>query len=174
MDWFILVCGSIGAWLLVAGPVYQAALELREQEIDREKIDAVVSSVAPPARMSPLWWLLPPVAYFKQRSLSTEHRNRIMEALPREQVEQTLTFMNKARGWLIVSLGAFLIAIKETWELTERLHWPIGVFIAIAVLAVILSVGNAAFQMSRTQKLLGDEDDAASGRVRARSRTRRT
>ncbi|HEY4267368.1 MAG TPA: hypothetical protein VGM94_04160 [Galbitalea sp.] len=164
MDWFILACGSLGAWLLVAGPVYQAALELREQEIDREKIDSVVSSVAPAARMSPLWWLLPPVAYFKQRQLSTEHRNRIMEALPKEQVEQTLTFMNKARGWLIVSLGAFLIAIKETWELAERLHWPIWVFVVIVVVAFVLCVAHAAYQMYATQKMLGEEPPAARGR----------
>lgn len=164
MDWIILACGSLGGWLLVAGPVYQAALELREQEIDREKIDAVVSSVAPPARMSPLWWLLPPVAYFKQRALSTEHRNRIMHALPKEQVEQTLTFMNKARGWLIVSLGAFLIALKETWELAERAHWPLWLFIAIVVVAFILCVGNAAFQMYRTQQALGDGVEHVGGR----------
>jgi uncharacterized membrane protein YqaE (UPF0057 family) len=163
VNWFILACGSLGAWLLVAGPLYQAALELREQEIDREKIDAVVSSVAPPPRMSPLWWLLPPVAYFKQRTLSTEHRNRIMEALPKEQIEQTLTFMNKARGWLIVSFGAFLIAIKETWELTERLHWAIWVFIVIVVLAFVLSVAHAAYQMYATQRALGKDDATAGG-----------
>ena len=164
MDWFILACGSLGAWLLVAGPLYQAALELREQEIDREKIDAVVSSVAPPARMSPLWWLLPPVAYFKQRKLSTEHRNRIMEALPKEQIEQTLTFMNKARGWLIVSFGAFLIAIKETWELVEHLHWPLWSFIVLIVIAFVLSVAHAAYQMYATQKVLGDQPTKAGGR----------
>ena len=33
-------------------------------------------------------------------------------------------YMNIARGWMLVGAGAFLIALKETWELVEHQEWP--------------------------------------------------
>jgi hypothetical protein len=30
--------GSVGAWLLVAGPMFQGALELHAQDVDREAL----------------------------------------------------------------------------------------------------------------------------------------
>ena len=53
MDYVIAICGFVGGWLLVAGPVWQAAIELREEEIDQEAIEAVKSTIAvpPPSRL---------------------------------------------------------------------------------------------------------------------------
>ena len=36
MNQVIAWAGFLGAWLLVAGPLYQGAIELREEEVDRE------------------------------------------------------------------------------------------------------------------------------------------
>jgi hypothetical protein len=41
-------CGFFGAWFLVAGPVYQAALELEEEGLERDTF----------APRSPGWWVL--------------------------------------------------------------------------------------------------------------------
>jgi hypothetical protein len=41
MNQVIAWVGFLGAWLLVAGPLYQGALELREEEVDREGIAAL-------------------------------------------------------------------------------------------------------------------------------------
>jgi hypothetical protein len=56
-------CGFVGAWVLVAGPVYQGAIELGEVEVDREAIRSQADATGRPARISPWWWPLPPVAY---------------------------------------------------------------------------------------------------------------
>lgn len=157
MEYAILIVGALGAWLLVAGPLYQASLELQEQEVDREEIDRVTSAVEAPAPISPWWWLLPPVAYVKQRKQSGAHRQAVMDALGPRQLEQTVSFLNKASGWMIVAAGAFLIAIKETYEVVELFEWPIWVFWVLVVVAPALCVGNVVIRMVRSAKALGLE-----------------
>ena len=172
MEHVILILGALGAWLLVAGPLFQAALELREQEIDREAIEAVTSTVQAPPPISPWWWLLPPVAYVKQRRQSQLHRQAVMDALGPRELEQTLSFMNKASGWMIVAGGAFLIAIKETFEVVELFELPIAVFWVLVVVAPVLCVGNAAIRMARSAKALGTDQPRALGKPGAVKRPR--
>ena len=50
----------IGAWMLVAGPLYQGALELLAQDLDREGIEQATSGLVPPAPPNGWWWLFPP------------------------------------------------------------------------------------------------------------------
>jgi hypothetical protein len=66
-DELIAWAAFAGAWLLVAGPLYQGALELREQDIDREGLEASKARVEPPKMPSPWWWLVPPVFYLLRR-----------------------------------------------------------------------------------------------------------
>ncbi len=40
MNKVIARAGFLGAWLLVAGPLYQGAFELREEEVDRKGVEA--------------------------------------------------------------------------------------------------------------------------------------
>ena len=72
--------GFIGAWLLFVGPVYQSALELREEEDARVSMQKALESAPPPERVSPWWWLLPPVAIVHAlpapRSVHGDHRRR--------------------------------------------------------------------------------------------------
>ena len=51
----ILWCGFVGAWLLVAGPVYQAALELDAEEVARDALENAANQLPPSAR--PLAWI---------------------------------------------------------------------------------------------------------------------
>jgi hypothetical protein len=67
MNQVIAWVGFLGAWLLVAGPLYQGALELREEEVDREGIEASTARVPRPDPPSPWWWLLPPAVYLIRR-----------------------------------------------------------------------------------------------------------
>ncbi|CAN5331355.1 hypothetical protein BH09ACT1_BH09ACT1_27900 [soil metagenome] len=154
MEYLIVICGALGAWLLVAGPIYQAVIELKEEAFDREGFEDATSAIPRPDRLSAWWWLLPPVAYFKQRARSNEYRRAVMDLLAPEQREQMFNFMNKASGWLLVALGAFLIAFKETWELCELFHLPLWTFIVLVAVAALLSVGYASFRENRTQKIL--------------------
>ena len=128
MELLILWAGFVGGWLLVAGPVFQASVELREEEIDRAVIAEAASHAGPPRRVSAWWWLLPPVAYLLIQRAQREFKEAAFTHLSEEQRTQFVSFMRKARGWLIVASGAYLIAVKETWELTEGSEWQEWVF----------------------------------------------
>jgi len=47
-----------GAWLLVAGPLYQGSVELGELDFDREGVEGIKASAVQVAenRPSPWWW----------------------------------------------------------------------------------------------------------------------
>jgi len=61
----ILWCGFVGAWLLVAGPVYQAALELDAEEVARDALENAANRLPPTPQPSVWWWLIPPVGYWR-------------------------------------------------------------------------------------------------------------
>jgi hypothetical protein len=50
--------GFFGARLLVAGPIYQAAIELRDEEFRRSDLEEAAASVEPPPRVSAWVWAL--------------------------------------------------------------------------------------------------------------------
>lgn len=154
MDYFIAICGFLGAWLLVAGPLLQGALELLEQEIDREKFDAATHAVAQPPRASRWWWLFPPVAFYRARQRNSAYREAVMKALPLEQREQSIAFLNKATGWFTVAGGASLLAVKETWELVEQFEWPNWLFWVIFVVVFVLCVVNVVVRVNTSNKIL--------------------
>ena len=83
-----------------------------------------------------------------------------MDALGPRQLEQTVSFLNKASGWMTVAAGAFLIAIKETFEVVELFEWPIAVFWVLVVVIPVLCVGNTAIRMKRSQQMLTKEIQA--------------
>jgi hypothetical protein len=154
VTYFATWCGFVGAWLLVAGPVYQAALELREQDIAHEEMQAAVASVPQPPPLSPWWWLLPPVGYVLARRRSTRYREQMLNSLNPQQVEAMVQYINKATGWLLVGLGGSLIAIKETWELSERYEWSVGVFAGLTVAAAALCLFAIAARVDQTRRVL--------------------
>jgi hypothetical protein len=68
MDRVIAWATFAGAWLLVAGPLYQGSAELGQLDVDREGIQGKAAAAqAAQARPSPWWWLLPPVMYVLHR-----------------------------------------------------------------------------------------------------------
>jgi hypothetical protein len=154
MHTVILWCGFFGSWLLFAGPVYQAALELQEEDFERDTIAATVASIQTPAPISPWWWLLPPVAYWLRRQRGERYRAAVMAQLTAEQRESLVHYINKATGWIFVGGGGFLLAVAETWDLTETEDWPIEVFWALAVVMSALSALHAVLRLRRTQRVV--------------------
>jgi hypothetical protein len=145
--------GFLGAWLLVAGPVYQAARELQEEEVDREAFAGVKESVPRPEPLSGWWWLLPPVAFVKQRNLSNAYREAVVKAMPGTVIQRFVHVQDKAMGWLLVAAGAFVIAIKETWELHEVQDWGFVASSALLVLMLLAALGFTAYRMRRSAEL---------------------
>lgn len=150
----ILWSGFLGAWLLVAGPLYQAALELAEENISREDMAKVQRPEPSRPRPSGWWWLIPPVGYWKQRNYAQDERRAAMAALPHDVMESWVSFMNKATAWFYVASGAFLIALKETYELVEGNEWPLAVFWVLVVVMAGIAATNTAVRMSRTHQLV--------------------
>jgi len=155
--------GAIGAWLLFAGPVYQAAVELRELGFDEEeqRVARERFQEMPRARpgFSPWWWLLPPVAYILAIRDHGAQRAELFKAIPAEQRARFITWQNKAAGWLIVGLGALLLAVKETAELIEAQEWPEWALAPMLVGPFLLSVGYTANRMARTRQFEHDAED---------------
>jgi hypothetical protein len=153
MNQGIVWAGFLGAWLLVAGPLYQGALELREEDIDRDEIQATKTKVTRPEPPSPLWWLVPPVMYVLRRRQGKQFRDDVMAQLTPQQREQFTRFMNKAAGWFTVAAGAFLLAADQTWRVVERYGWPAWTFWLLVVVMLGLAVVNTAVRMIRDEQV---------------------
>jgi uncharacterized membrane protein len=104
--------------------------------------------------MSVWWWLLPPVAYVLQLRRRRKYREAFNAALGPEQLRQTVSFFNKANGWVIVGIGGFLIAVKETWELVAEFDWPQWVFWILFVVMPIVAVVSAVRKSINSFRIL--------------------
>jgi len=164
MHELILWCGFLGAWLLVAGPIYQALLELRDEDVERDRIVAVAHQVSRPEPVSPWWWLIPPAAYLIHKARSDRYQREVMLRLPDDDFTAFVSFTNKAQGWLMVGAGGCLIAVKETWELTEHSEWPGWLFWVLVVVMLVLSVGHVAFRSARERALVAHRAGASAQR----------
>ncbi|HEY4151908.1 MAG TPA: hypothetical protein VGM38_01165 [Pseudolysinimonas sp.] len=153
----IAIFGFLGAWFLVAGPLLQAYLELREEEIDHESWEAANKATPKPEGFSAWWWLLPPVAWFKQQARNRQHQRDVMKLVDPHVTEQAVSFFNKANGWFVVAGGAALLAVKETWELVEAWDWPVWIFWVLVFACPILCVVNLATRVNQSERMLGHE-----------------
>jgi hypothetical protein len=154
---FVTWCGFFGAWFLLAGPVYQAALELHEQELERDRIAETTRAVDRPAPISPWWWLLPPVRYLLERRRQGEYRQLVLRSLDPELVGQVVDYLNKAVGWLLVGTGGLLIAMTQTWELVEHYEWPTFVFWLLDAVMTALALGFTVSRNSRSRDLVAKQ-----------------
>ncbi|MGZ4515932.1 MAG: hypothetical protein ACXVX5_14775 [Mycobacterium sp.] len=118
MVWFL------GAWVLVAGPMYQGAVEMSGVNAVRSAIRSRANAIAHLERVSLWWWLLPPVAYVMTNRKENAWRQQVMASLTQDQRAEFLSYSNKGAGWFMVGAGAVLIGIKEAAELVEVLGWP--------------------------------------------------
>jgi hypothetical protein len=149
METVVAVCGFLGAWLLVAGPLHQGALELIEHDLDPEGGGRVPPPPAPPI----WWWLLPPVMLVLRRRRTHAYNQELLRSLTTQQRIRRSSFLRKATGWFIVASGATLLAVKETWELTEHAEWPVGIF-AVLLLGVVFLVGANTIALIQRQRRL--------------------
>ncbi len=159
MELFIFIASFIGAWLLVAGSVYQAALELRDQDIERDRIKMAAAKVAPIPKVSGWWWFIPPVKFILERQRDDLYRKAYLDAMTTEDAEALVSFLNKSQAWAYVGFGGFLLALKETYEL---LHLnainSIPLFILIVFLLSVVSVTNTVIRIRRSENMLTQKD----------------
>ena len=154
--WF----GFVGAWLLVAGPVYQAVLELSAEEFERDRLRDAADEV-PRKPVSPWWWLVPPVKWYLESKRRQEYQDDVVLKLSEVDYQALRSFVNKARGWFLVASGATLLAFKETYELAEDRDWPLSVFWLLTALMLVVPIGTAAGREAHDARI-ADRRKAAS------------
>ncbi len=155
----------VGAWLLFAGPIYQASIELGEEQIEREAIEATARSVPQPRRTAPWWWLVPPIGYLLERRQSTRYRKLVFDALSSEHQRQFVHYTEKASGWAYVAGGALLLATAETWSLCDEHGWPTWLFWVLAAAMAGLCGLLTVLRSRRAREMLGnDPHHPAAGR----------
>jgi hypothetical protein len=157
MNQVIAWAGFAGAWLLVAGPLYQGAIELAEEEVDREAIEASTAGLPRPEPPSPWWWLLPPVMYLIRRRSGRAFRRAALARLTQVQRAQFTRFISKAAGWFTVALGAALLAAEQTWQITIRYRWPDWLFWVLIVVMLAACVLNTAVRMISYDRMTKSE-----------------
>jgi hypothetical protein len=161
MNQVIAWAGFAGAWLLVAGPLYQGAIELAEEEVDREAIEASTAGLPRPEPPSPWWWLLPPVMYLIRRRSGRAFRRAALARLTQVQRAQFTRFISKAAGWFTVALGAALLAAEQTWQITIRYRWPDWLFWVLIVVMLAACVLNTAVRMISYDRMTRSEAQPA-------------
>ena len=163
MQTIVLFIGFIGSWLLFAGPMYQAALELKEQDIEIDRIRAAGPKVPKPKSISMWWWLIPPVQIILARRRSQEYRKKYIKALRHEDAEALISFMNKATAWMLVGLGGFCIAFQETDDLAEHMSWNTWLVLIMIALAFLASLNFIMARLKRERRILtklrGDQQE---------------
>lgn len=154
MDKALAWATFLGTWLLVAGPVYQAVIELGDEEFEADRLHAAARTVPQPEPVSRWWWLIPPVRFWLRNRRTEAYKNAVVEALSDQDAEQLAHFMNKAMGWTIVGSGAFLLALSETWALREEWEWPVWTFAALMLVMCALVIAFAARRERSTHQAL--------------------
>jgi hypothetical protein len=154
MEDFSVWIAFIGAWLLFAGPIYQAALELQEQDIELDRIKAAGTTIDRSKPVSPWYWLLPPLKVYLEQKRSKTYRDQYFKALSIEDVEALISFMNKAGAWLIVAAGGLCIALSETYNLSQQSHWSDYIFWVLAVILALASILNVIHSVKRSNQTI--------------------
>lgn len=154
----------VGAWLLFAGPIYQASIELGEEQIERSAIESTARTVPQPRGSSAWWWLLPPIGYLLDRRHSTRYRKLVFDALSSEHQRQFVHYTEKASGWAYVAGGALLLAAAETWSLCDEQGWSSWLFWVLAAGMAALCGLLTVLRSRRARAMLGTETQPAAER----------
>jgi len=152
METFILWIGFIGAWLIFAGALRQATLELQNEDIEIDRIREASSKIPRPAPTSKWLLLVFPIKLYIDFKRGKEHQRQISALLTSDDVKSLTSLRNKAIGWMSVAGGGFCIALKETYELGHHQEWGGGILLGLVIFMFILSVLNAAL-MRREVKI---------------------
>ena len=123
MDSLVDWVGFAGVWLLFAGPLFQANVELDAEAEAMNRMREAGTSGPRPTR-SRWWWLFPPARAFQVAEQRRVKEQAIIEAMLPEDQDSVKRYLRTARGWMLVGLGAWLIAVHHTFGFGQERGWP--------------------------------------------------
>lgn len=144
----------IGAWLLFAGPIYQAALELQDEDIEIDRVKLTGAKIKKAAQVSLWWWLLPPAKIYMERKRSHKYWTRYIKTLPSNEVEALVSYRSKANAWLFITVGGFFIAISQSYSLAKEEDWNNYLLALIIIFMFFLSILNLVTRLRRARKIV--------------------
>jgi hypothetical protein len=86
----------------------------------------------------------------------------ILDVMQDEDYEALTRFVNKAVGRILVAIGGFLIAAKETYGLCLEIEWFDVVFWILLVVMFGLCTGYTARRITRTERRLAEHAGRAA------------
>ncbi|OFI47693.1 hypothetical protein BG262_08285 [Floricoccus penangensis] len=139
MEKFIVIISFIAKWLLFAFPLYQAYIELSEQE---RVVGRFTKKSKKYPKISPWYWILPPLKLEleKKRGIAILSESLISN----KDFEEAIVFGRKATAWFYVALAGMLEGITAIYELAHAFDYHISflMLILLSVLMVIICVVN--------------------------------
>jgi len=130
-------------------------MELRSESREMERVSASRRDFRLTPLASAWWWLLPPVKLALDRLRRRSDRRSYISSLPPEDVAVMVSYVNKATGWLVVSVGGLLLALEATWNLLRTWHvtafWSIAAWLLIAA-AVVALVAAEVLRARRVER----------------------
>ncbi len=142
----------VGAWLLVGGAAHQAALDLRAEQDLSERFDAA-RRAGDQAEPVSRWWLLLPPAYIAKRHRRAEEQQReVVLGFEEDEHLRLIRYLNQAFGWVVVGMGALLLAVAATVDLGDAMGWSGRVTAAAVAVAAALAFTTIAGQTRRTDR----------------------
>ena len=107
-----------------------------------DRVRAALRDLPRPEPVSRWWLLVPPVWYVSRRRQHKAFHQLVRSGLADEHYDTLLSYVSTATGWLYVSLGGFLIAANETWEIVEEYDWPTSLFWLIVAVMLGVAIGH--------------------------------
>lgn len=106
--------------------------------------------------------MVPPVHWVLRRRRQEAHKRMILDVMQDEDYEALTRFVNKAVGWILVAIGGFLIAAKETYGLCLEMEWSDVVFWILLVVMFGLCTGYTARRITRIEHRLAEHAGRAA------------
>lgn len=130
-----VVLTFIGTWLLYGFSLYQGALELSDQKRIVDKL----KDTTPYPKVSPWYWLLPPLKLKRERQrLQQILHDRINE---QEEAGDLFSFFNRATAWFYIALAGILNGIASTGALMAQFLQKGSIWLSIALDALMIVIG---------------------------------
>jgi hypothetical protein len=151
MATIILWIYAAGCWLIFAGSIYQAALDIKEQDIEFDRIRQVGRDIHKERNVSAWWWLFPPIKISKESKNHKEYERRYLKALSSEDTESMVNLRSKTTAWLYVGVGALLVSIEATWSVTEHYKLKIWLFVITCIAVAYICIVNMITSIRRAE-----------------------